>query len=63
MGGTLVRKIEKDNPLTFQDWDLKNHIRVPIASGSYIIHVDAGELGEIILKLFVVMRPPDLENF
>ena len=63
MGGTMVRRIEKDNPLSYQDWDLKNHIRVPVAGGTYIIHIDAGELGEVILKLFVVMRPADLENF
>jgi len=63
MGGTMVRRIEKDNPLSFQDWDLKNHIRVPIASGTYVIHIDAGDLGESILTLMVVMRPPDLENF
>ena len=63
MGGTLVRRIAKDNPLTYQDWDMRNHIKVPIASGTYIIHIDAGELGETILKLFAVMRPADLENF
>lgn len=63
MGGTLVRLIDKDNPLTEQDWDLQNHIGVPIASGVYIIHIDAGELGEKIVKFFCVMRPADLENF
>jgi hypothetical protein len=63
MGGTLVRKIVKDNPLPSEDWDLKNHIRVPVAGGTYIVHIDAGDLGNVVLKLFVVMRPPDLENF
>lgn len=63
MGGTMVRRIDKDNPLTYQDWDLRNQIKVPVASGTYIMHVDMGELGEVILKLFVVMRPADLENF
>ncbi|RLD27665.1 MAG: T9SS C-terminal target domain-containing protein [Bacteroidetes bacterium] len=63
MGGTMVRQISKDNPLTYQDWDMRNHTKVPIASGTYIIHIDAGELGEVILKLFAVMRPADLENF
>ena len=63
MGGTLVRRIEKDNPLTYQDWDLQNQDGVPIAGGVYVIHVDAGSLGEKIVKFFCVMRPPDLENF
>ena len=63
MGGTLVRRIAKDNPLTYQDWDMRNHTKVPVASGTYIIYIDAGELGEVILKLFAVMRPADLENF
>jgi hypothetical protein len=63
MGGTLVRQIKKDNPLTYQDWDLQNFNQVPIAGGVYIIHIDAGNLGETIVKFFCVMRPPDLENF
>jgi hypothetical protein len=63
MGGTLVRQIEKDNPLTYQDWNLQNFNGVPVAGGVYVIHVDAGNLGETILKFFCVMRPPDLENF
>lgn len=63
MGGTLVRSIKKDNPLSYQDWDLQNHNGVPIAGGVYVIHIDAGDLGEKIVKFFCVMRPPDLENF
>ena len=43
--GTLVRQLRKDNSLTYVEWDLKNTYNVPIASGVYIIHVDAGELG------------------
>jgi hypothetical protein len=63
MGGTLVRRIEKDNPLTYQDWDMRNETLVPVASGTYIVHIDARDLGEKILKVFIVMRPLDLENF
>ena len=29
----------------------------------YIIHIDAGEIGEKILKWFGAMRPFDLDNF
>jgi len=63
MGGTMVRQIQKDNPLTYQDWDLQNQDGVPVAGGVYVIHIDAGSLGEKIVKFFCVMRPPDLENF
>jgi len=63
MSGTIVRKIVKDNPLSFQDWDLRNETKVPVASGMYIIHIDAGDLGEVLVKLMVIMRQPDFENF
>jgi hypothetical protein len=36
---------------------------VPIASGVYIIHVDAGALGEKIVKWFGALRPVDLNSF
>jgi hypothetical protein len=61
--GTLVRQLRKDNSLTFIEWDLKNTYNVPIASGVYIIHVDAGELGEKVVKWFGALRPVDLNSF
>jgi hypothetical protein len=42
---------------------LKNERNIPIASGTYIIHVDVPGIGEKILKWFGVMRPVDLNNF
>ena len=63
MNGTLVRQFKKGDPLTSLDWDLKNHKNIPIASGTYIIHVDVPGVGEKILKWFGVMRPIDLDNF
>ena len=33
VSGTLIRKYRKDNSLTYLDWDLKNHVNVPIAGG------------------------------
>lgn len=63
LNGTLVRQIKKDDPSTFVDWDLKNNAQVPIASGIYLIHVDAGELGTKILKWFGIMRQIDLDSF
>ncbi len=63
LDGQLVRRIKKDDELTEAKWNLKNSAAVPIASGLYIIHVDAGELGEKVLKWMGVMRELDLDSF
>ena len=63
MNGTLIRQFKKADPLTSLDWDLKNSKNIPIASGTYIIHVNVPGVGEKILKWFGVMRPVDLDNF
>jgi len=63
MNGTLIRQFNKADPLTSIDWDLKNSKSVPIASGTYIIHVKVEGVGEKVLKWFGVMRPVDLDNF
>ncbi len=61
--GTLVRTIKKDSEETFVEWDLKNQANVPIASGMYIIHIDAEGVGTKILKWFGIMRQIDLDTF
>jgi len=63
LNGTMIRQYEKADPTTSLDWDLKNMKNIPIASGTYIIHVDVPGVGEKILKWFGVMRPIDLDNF
>jgi len=64
VNGTLVRTYDKDDPTaTSIDWDLKNQDNITIASGLYIIHVEAPGLGEKILKWFGVLRPIDLNSF
>ena len=63
LSGTLIRTLGKDSPQTFLDWDIKNEARIPVASGVYVIHVEAPGVGERILKWFCVMRPTDLQNF
>lgn len=79
MGGTLVRRYYRDvetdnsegevynplkaNPATSLDWDLKNQKSIPIASGMYLIHVEAPGLGEKTLKWFGMIRPIDLDTF
>ncbi len=61
--GTLIRTINKDNSLTYTEWDLKNDFNVPIASGIYLIHIDAGPIGEKVIKWMGTMRPVDLNAF
>lgn len=41
------------------EWDLKNSKGIPVASGVYLIHVDAGAMGERIIKWFGIARQFD----
>ena len=67
LSGTLVRRLKKDetdaNHVTYVDWDLKNHAGIPVASGLYIIYVNAFDLGNKTIKWFGIMRPIDLDTF
>ncbi len=63
ISGTLIRTLEKDDAMSYVDWDLKNDYGIPIASGLYIIHVDAPEVGEKVIKWFGALRPIDLDTF
>ena len=45
------------------DWNLKNSVGVPIASGIYLIHITADGIGERTIKWFGVIRPIDLDTF
>jgi hypothetical protein len=61
--GSLVRTLRKDNTDTWMYWDLKNNYGVPIASGVYILHIQADGIGEKIIKWFGTMRPFDPTGF
>lgn len=63
MSGILVRKIKKDDDRTYLDWDLKNDVNVPISSGLYLIHIDAGALGEKVIRWYGVMHTIDLDTY
>jgi hypothetical protein len=41
------------------EWNLKNYAGIPIASGVYLIHVEAEGLGERVIKWFGVSRQFD----
>ncbi|HKL39478.1 MAG TPA: hypothetical protein VJ894_02310, partial [Cryomorphaceae bacterium] len=62
VNGTLVRILEKDNPNTFLEWDLRNEAFIPVAGGMYLIHVSVPGVGDRVLKFFMATRPADLRN-
>ncbi len=63
LNGVLVRTFRKDSDAPAQEWDLKNEHGVPIASGPYIIHIDAPGLGQKVVKFFAIMPQVDLNNY
>lgn len=64
LDGTLVRRLSKDNANeSFIDWDIRNAKGLPIASGMYLIHVNAEGIGEKVIRWFGAMRPIDITNY
>ena len=63
LNGTLVRRFGKDNDDTAIEWNLKNTYGIPIAGGVYIIHINAFDLGEKVVKFMGALRPIDLTSF
>ncbi len=62
VSGKLIKTIKKANTVTYEDWNLKNNVGIPVASGVYLIHVEVPNVGEVIVKSFLAMRTSDLEN-
>jgi len=55
LAGHLVRKLEKNHPSQFLEWDLANGDNWQVASGMYICYVEMPDIGETkILKLAVI---------
>lgn len=64
LDGSLIRRLEKDDANTsFIDWDIRNSKSLPIASGMYLIHVNAEGIGEKVIRWFGAMRPIDVTNY
>ncbi|MEM6782844.1 MAG: T9SS type A sorting domain-containing protein [Bacteroidota bacterium] len=66
LAGTLVRTLETNDPEF--DWDLNTEAGLPIASGMYLIYVEAKNgagdvVGEKVIKFGVVQREIQLNNF
>ncbi|KXJ04257.1 hypothetical protein AC249_AIPGENE6578 [Exaiptasia diaphana] len=60
--GKLIKTFKKSSPVTFIDWRLTNEKRIPIASGTYLVHVEVPGVGERVLKAFIAMRQVDIQN-
>jgi hypothetical protein len=60
--GKRLKQFKKDSPITYQDWNLCNEANIPVSGGTYLILVEVPGVGEVVLKAFIVMRTPDLEN-
>ena len=63
VAGQLIRTLEHDD-LTdgTHRWDLRNENNLPVASGLYIAHIDAPNVGEKILKMAIIFRKQRLRN-
>ena len=53
------RALRRAQILPDLEWDLRNSKGIPIASGVYLIHVSAPDLGERTIKWFGVNRKFD----
>ncbi|MGQ9810004.1 MAG: hypothetical protein ACUVQ7_01500 [bacterium] len=64
LAGDLIRTIEKTDPSTsIVEWDLMNEKEIPVASGFYIYHVDAPEIGSIYGKMAIFLEMERLNTF
>jgi len=64
LDGALISRIEKDNPnVSYVDWNIRNTKGLPVASGMYLIHVQAEGIGEKVIRWFGAMRPVDITTY
>jgi hypothetical protein len=64
LAGDLVRTLEKDDDTTsILEWDLFNEDDIPVASGFYIYHVDAPNIGSTYGKMAVFVEKERLNTF
>ncbi|MFW5804937.1 MAG: hypothetical protein ACOCVX_00265, partial [Bacteroidales bacterium] len=52
VSGTLIRRFSKSGDMTWLEWDLNDKSGKRISGGMYIIHIDAPEIGEKVVKWF-----------
>ncbi|MEM1269118.1 MAG: T9SS type A sorting domain-containing protein [Bacteroidota bacterium] len=61
LAGTLIKTLIKNGPEASLDWDLTTDSNLPVASGMYLIHIDAPGLGEKVLKFAVIKKRIQLD--
>lgn len=66
LNGVLIRRIQRSNSdpkNSLERWDLRNQDDIPVASGMYIILVDAPGIGTKVLKLAVFTPQERIDTF
>lgn len=66
LNGVLVRKLNRENSdpnNSLMQWDLLNSSSIPVASGMYIVYVDAGSLGTTTLKIAIFSPTERIQTF
>ncbi len=63
IAGNKVRIIEKNDPSPLYKWDLKNGYQLPVASGIYIYHVDAPDIGTKVGKIAIFAPDERLDTY
>jgi hypothetical protein len=54
LAGVFIKRIDKDTPSPWLDWDLRNEDGSLVGSGVYLIYLDMPEIGTKVIKLAVV---------
>jgi hypothetical protein len=62
LNGDMIKKLEKNNDESDMRWNLRNTDDVPVASGMYIVLIDAPAIGQKIIKL-AVFTPQERVDF
>ncbi len=67
LSGTLIRVLEKNSDARHLDWDMNTEEGLPIASGMYLIHIEAKDgsgatYGERVLKFAAVKKRVQLNE-
>jgi hypothetical protein len=64
LDGSLIRTLTKNDPnISYIDWDIKNTAGLPVASGMYMIDIQAAGIGEKVLRWFGATRPIDVTTY
>jgi hypothetical protein len=60
--GEFGNPLAENQILTSLEWDLKNQSGVPVGSGVYLIHVLVPNVGERVVKSFIINRQLDAQK-